>query len=203
MKVVGLTGGIAAGKSQVSSMLQELGAIIIDADAVAREIVQKGLPAWKQIKDGFGEEYLLPNGEIDREKLGELVFSHVNALARLNDITHPAIKDSIENRINKLKAQGYNGVVVVDAALLLEKGWETMVDEVWVVDAPTEQRIERLMARNRLSKDQALKRINSQMSQQERNDKAHWIILNSSDIDDLRKQVELIWNVTLREFYGQ
>lgn len=203
MKVVGLTGGIAAGKSQVSSILKEMGAEIIDADLIAREVVRKGLPAWQRIKDEFGEEYLLPNGEIDRKKLGDLVFSHANALARLNDITHPAIREVIENRINHLKKQGYKGMVVVDAALLLEKGWETMVDEVWVVDAPIELRIERLMARNRISREQALARINSQMSQQERNDKANWIILNSLDVDHLRKQVELIWNLTVMENHVQ
>ena len=139
MKIIGLTGGIATGKSQVSSILSELGAIIIDADIVSREVVQKGLPAWQQIKDVFGEEYLLSNGELNRKKLGELVFSDPNALNKLNRITHPAIRAKIEDRINNLKAQGYEGIIVVDAALLLETGWETMVDQVWVVDAPIEK----------------------------------------------------------------
>ena len=115
MKIIGLTGGIATGKSQVSSMLSELGAIIIDADIVAREVVQKGLPAWQQIKDEFGQEYLLSNGELNRKKLGKLVFTNPDALAKLNSITHPAIKGRIEDRINNLKAQGYEGIIVVDA----------------------------------------------------------------------------------------
>lgn len=199
MKVIGLTGGIAAGKSQVSSILKDLGAVIIDADLIARNIIKKGLPAWKKIKDGFGEEYLLPSGEIDRKKLGELVFSNEVALKELNAITHPAIKEIIETRINELKDRGYNGAAVIDAALLLEEGWESMVDEVWVVDSPIEQRIKRLMVRDHLLEEQALIRINTQMSQEERNSKAHWIILNSSDIDDLRKQVELIWSVSIRK----
>ncbi|NLN40434.1 MAG: dephospho-CoA kinase, partial [Clostridiales bacterium] len=199
MKIIGLTGGIATGKSQVSSMLSELGAIIIDADIVAREVVQKGLPAWQQIKDEFGQEYLLSNGELNRKKLGKLVFTNPDALAKLNSITHPAIKGRIEDRINNLKAQDFKGVVVVDAALLLETGWETMVDQVWVVDAPMEKRIERLMIRDNFTRDQALSRINSQMSQQERIAKADKIIYNNSDIDSLREQVQRIWNETLKE----
>ena len=203
MKVIGLTGGIAAGKSQASAMLAELGAVIIDADIVAREIVEKGLPAWQKIKDEFGEEYLLPNGDINRKKLGELVFSNANALDRLNNITHPVIKASIENRIHHLKVKGYKGLVVVDAALLLEKGWETMVDQVWVVDAPIEKRVERLMARDGLTRDQALGRINSQMSQQQRIAKADKIIYNDSDIYSMKEQVQGIWSLALKEMHRQ
>lgn len=203
MKIIGLTGGIATGKSQVSSILSELGAMVIDADIVAREVVQKGLPAWQQLKDTFGEEYFLSNGELNRRKLGQLVFSHPDELAKLNSITHPAIKAKIEERINDLKVQGYNGIVVVDAALLLEAGWETMVDQVWVVDAPMEKRIERIMKRDNLTRDQALSRINSQMSQQERIAKADKIIYNNSDIDSLREQVLRIWHETLKEIDSQ
>jgi len=203
MKIIGLTGGIATGKSQVSSILSELGAMVIDADIVAREVVQKGLPAWQQLKDTFGEEYFLSNGELNRRKLGQLVFSHPDELDKLNSITHPAIKARIEDRINDLKVQGYNGIVVVDAALLLEAGWETMVDQVWVVDAPMEKRIERIMKRDNLTRDQALSRINSQMSQQERIAKADKIIYNNSDIDSLREQVQRIWNETLKEINSQ
>ena len=203
MKIIGLTGGIATGKSQVSSILSELGAMVIDADIVAREVVQKGLPAWQQLKDTFGEEYFLSNGELNRRKLGQLVFSHPDELAKLNSITHPAIKARIEDRINDLKVQGYNGIVVVDAALLLEAGWETMVDQVWVVDAPMEKRIERLMNRDNLTRDQALSRINSQMSQQERIAKADKIIYNNSNIDSLKEQVLRIWHETLKEINSQ
>lgn len=203
MKIIGLTGGIATGKSQVSSILSELGAMVIDADIVAREVVQKGLPAWQQLKDTFGEEYFLSNGELNRRKLGQLVFSHPDELAKLNSITHPAIKAKIEERINDLKVQGYNGIVVVDAALLLEAGWETMVDQVWVVDAPMEKRIERIMKRDNLTRDQALSRINSQMSQQERIAKADKIIYNNSNIDSLKEQVLRIWHETLKEIDSQ
>ena len=114
--------------------------MVIDADIVAREVVQKGLPAWQQLKDDLVKSTFYQNGELNRRKLGQLVFSHPDELAKLNSITHPAIKAKIEERINDLKVQGYNGIVVVDAALLLEAGWETMVDQVWVVDAPIREK---------------------------------------------------------------
>ncbi|NLJ41105.1 MAG: dephospho-CoA kinase [Clostridiales bacterium] len=198
MKVIGLTGGIASGKSLVSSILGDLGAIIIDADIIAREVVKKGSPTWDRIKEHFGVEYLLPNYEIDRKKLGQFVFSHAYALEELNRITHPAIMETIKEKINDLKNDGYNGIVVVDAALLLEKEWGFPVDEVWVVDAPTEQRIERLMARDHLSKEEALKRISSQMDRYKRHEKAHWIILNSTSFEDLKKQIEFLWGVIIK-----
>ncbi|HZJ82832.1 MAG TPA: dephospho-CoA kinase [Clostridia bacterium] len=193
MKVIGLTGGIAAGKSKASSILLDLGALVIDADRIGRRILEKGSPAWKQVKDNFGEQYLLPGGEVDRRKLGELVFSHPPSLAMLNEITHPIIKESIETQINQLKAEGYEGMIVVEAALLLEKGWETITDEVWVVDAPKGHRIERIMVRDKLPREEAINRINSQMSQEEKIRRAHRVIYNKTDINNMEKQIKEIW----------
>ncbi len=193
MKIIGLTGGIAAGKSRVSSILRELGAIIIDADIVAREIVQKGNKAWKRIKDEFGDEYLLEDGGINRKKLGSLVFSDKKSLEKLNHITHPEIKKEIQYSLENLEDKGYKGIVVIEAALLLEAGWDSMVDEIWVVDAPLECRIERIIARDGLSRDEAIRRINSQMVGEKRIEKAHRVIYNKSGIDDIKDQVQRIW----------
>jgi dephospho-CoA kinase len=195
MRIIGLTGGIAAGKSQVSRILSELGAIIIDADVIAREIVEKGTSTWEEIRDEFGEEYFLADGSLNRKKLGKLVFSDKHALRKLNDITHPAIRNSIISRLDELKTQDYKGVVVVDAALLLEVGWDDLVDEVWVVDAPLEIRITRLMDRDGLSREEALNRINSQMTQEEKNEKADKIIKNESNMDNLEKEQEDFENI--------
>ena len=202
MRIIGLTGGIAAGKSQVSRILSELGAIIIDADVIAREIVEKGTSTWEEIRDEFGEEYFLADGSLNRKKLGKLVFSDKHALRKLNDITHPAIRNSIISRLDELKTQDYKGVVVVDAALLLEVGWDDLVDEVWVVDAPLKTRLSRLMDRDGLSREEALNRINSQMTQERKNEKADRIIKNEFNIDHLEKQVELAWEHTLRGILG-
>ncbi|HZJ57098.1 MAG TPA: dephospho-CoA kinase [Clostridia bacterium] len=201
MRIIGLTGGIAAGKSRVSKILSKLGAKVIDADIIAREIVAKESPAWKKIRDEFGLGYFQADGELNRRKLGELVFSHRHALQRLNHIVHPAIRNNIIDRLDELKIQNYTGIVVIDAALLLEVGWDDIADEVWVVDAPLEMRITRLMDRDGLSRDGALKRMDSQMSQEDKNAKADRIILNDSDMDNLRSQVDRAWNQTLKEIY--
>lgn len=193
MKVIGLTGGIACGKSTVSSMLAELGAAVIDADTIAREITKKGTPVWRRIKGIFGDEYLLPDGEIDRKKLGELVFANPEALKMLNSVTHPAIKQQVLSEIDRLKSTGSYKAVVVDAALLIEAGWCDMVDEVWLVVADRETQVERLMKRNGLTRQQALNRINGQMDQDTKKRYADRIIDNSRDVEHTRKQVEQLW----------
>lgn len=193
MKVIGLTGGIACGKSTVSKMLAELGAAIIDADMIAREVIKKGTPVWQKVKETFGEEYFRPDGEVDRQKLGELVFSSPEALRKLNSITHPAIQEHVLSEIERLKSMGGYKAVVVDAALLIEAGWCDMVDEVWLVIADREIQIERLMKRNGLTRQQALNRINSQMDQDIKKRYADRIIDNSNGLEYTRKQVERLW----------
>lgn len=193
MKVIGLTGGIACGKSTVSKILAELGAAVIDADMIAREVMRKGTPVWQEVKETFGDEYLLPDGEIDRKKLGELVFSNPEALKKLNSITHPAIQKRVLSEIERLKLMSCYKAVVVDAALLIEAGWYDMVDEVWLVVADREAQIERLMKRNGLTRQQALNRINSQMAQEIKMRYADKIIDNSDGLEYTRKQVEQLW----------
>lgn len=193
MKVIGLTGGIACGKSTVAAMLADLGAAVIDADVIAREITKKGTPVWHRIKETFGDEYLLPDGELDRKKLGELVFANAEALKKLNAITHPVIQQQVLAKIDRLKSMGSYKAIVVDAALLIEAGWHHMVDEVWLVVTDREIQIERLMKRNGLTRQQALNRINSQMDQDIKRRYADRIIDNSRDMEYTRKQVEQLW----------
>lgn len=193
MKVIGLTGGIASGKSTVSKMLVDLGAAVIDADRIAREVMKKGTPVWQKVREAFGDEYLLPNGEIDRKKLGEFVFSNDKALKTLNSITHPAIYDEILSEIERLKAKGQSKAIVVDAALLIEAGLCDIVDEVWLVVVDRESQIMRLMRRNGLTRQQALNRINSQMDQDMKKRYADRVIDNSYDVEHIRKQVKQLW----------
>ncbi|MBM7582192.1 dephospho-CoA kinase [Caldicoprobacter guelmensis] len=193
MKIIGLTGGIACGKSTVSKILAELGAAVIDADMIAREVMRKGTPVWQEVKETFGDEYLQPDGEIDRKKLGELVFSNPEALKKLNSITHPAIQKRVLSEIERLKLMSCYKAVVVDAALLIEAGWYDMVDEVWLVVADREAQIERLMKRSGLTRQQALNRINSQMAQEIKMRYADKIIDNSDGLEYTRKQVEQLW----------
>lgn len=194
MKVIGLTGNIACGKSSVSNILRELGAYVIDADIVAREVTKKGKQAWLMIKEHFGQGYIGQDGEIDRRKLGELVFSNPESLDKLNKIVHPIIVQTIDEELQKLRVEKIYKVVAIDAALLIETGCHTIVDEIWLVTLPYETQLTRLMKRDRLTKEQAIQRINSQMPQDVKIKYADKIIDNSRDIEYTRKQVNCLWN---------
>lgn len=167
-KVIGLTGGIASGKSTVSSLLSELGAVIIDADDIARSIVGVGSTALEEIRAYFGEAYFLPNGELNRKKLGEYVFNHEEALDKLNEITHPRIVEKIKIEINWHKQNSVNPVIIVDAALLIEMGLVNLVNEVWLVAVPHDTQLKRLIEREDLTIEGAENRISSQMSLEEK-----------------------------------
>lgn len=199
MKVIGLTGGIGSGKSTVSRMLRGLGAKIIDADQVAREIVEKGKPALKEIAETFGEDTLLEDGTLDRKKLGSIIFSDEKKRLKLNEITHPRIQEEINEQIERCKDENCTDLIVLDCALLFEMKMEDMVDESWLVSLEKETQVKRIMARDELSKDDAEKRINAQMSLEEKASKATRIIDNSSAVNETHKQVMELWNEAVRE----
>ena len=192
MFVIGLTGGIGTGKSEVSRILEELGAAIIDADQVGHEVYQPQSKAWKQIVANFGQEVLQSSGEIDRKQLGVIVFSDPEARATLNAIVHPCIYQRIQQKIEELGRRGKE-VVVVEAALLIEAGWVSLADEVWVVQSPEEVVVERLCYRNGLSEEAVLSRISSQMSFEERRHHANVMVDNLGDMDELRGNVRDLW----------
>lgn len=197
-KVIGLTGGIATGKSTVSNMLRELGAVIIDADLVARQIVEPGQTAWQEILTVFGLDFFNPDQTINRQKLGELVFNNSQTLEKLNQITHPKIVEEIQQQIKKYKSgEARPTLLVIDAALLIEVKLHLLVDEVWLVSCDFNEKIARLMARNQLSYEEALARINSQMSMEEKKSYAQRIIDNSGSREETKKQVEELWKLIM------
>ena len=149
MKVIGLTGGIGSGKTTLSRFLSELGAVVIDADLIGHEVLEKSREAWRELVDAFGEEILTPEGEIDRKKLAALVFADGDALTRLNRIMHPRIYRMLKDRLEEYRRQG-TAVVVVEAPLLLEAGWISMIDRVWVTVAPEFTVLKRLKGRGGL-----------------------------------------------------
>lgn len=202
MLVIGLTGGIASGKSTVAGILADLGARIIDTDKIAREIVKPGEPAWEQIKLTFGPQYLKFDGSIDRRALGNLIFSDATAREKLNAITHPLIKKEIADRIVVYRKQEPSGVIVIEAPLLLEAGMQPMVDEIWVVTAPEEMRLKRLMARDNLSREEALQRLKSQLPEEERLKYATRVIDTSKDIATTTAIVKAIWQELQRRMKG-
>lgn len=192
MYIIGLTGGIASGKSTVSGMLRSLGAKVIDADQIAREVVQPGCAALKEIAAVFGSSVLSDNGGLNREVLGKIVFNNSEARQKLNDITHNRICEQVWKAIVQLEREGYN-MVVLDVPLLFETGWDAQVNEVWVVAVPIDVQIDRLMKRNRFTRAEALARIASQMDLKSKVERADVIIDNGASKDVTRRQVVEAW----------
>ncbi|HHY83528.1 MAG TPA: dephospho-CoA kinase [Clostridiales bacterium] len=192
MKVIGLTGGIASGKSTVSGILRELGIPVIDADSVYERLSRKGNRVWQAVYLAFGEEYFLPDGEMNRKKLGALVFSDSQSREKLNKITHPIVKDEMLLILDQIIREQQPPLVVMDVPLLFESGWNDWMDEVWVVYAPEEMQVERLSTRNGLTREEAFLRVKSQMSIEEKRKLADRVIDNSLSIDYTKRQIERI-----------
>lgn len=193
MRVIGLTGGIASGKSLVSRFLKELGAVVIDADQIARDVVRVGSPAWMEIVQEFGEGVCNPDGSLDRKKLGKIVFSERSKLDRLNRITHPYIISEIKRLLNDYRKSAPDSIVVLDVPLLFETGLERMVDEVWVVYVDHQTQLERLMKRDGLSVEDALRKISSQIPLEEKIKLADHVIDNRGDPQETFLQVKRLW----------
>lgn len=197
--LVALTGGIASGKSTVCRMLREKGAFILDSDQLAREVVEKGKPAWKDIVDHFGESVLGPRGEIDREKLAGIVFRDPEERAVLNGITHPRIFQLMAERLRLLEAEtGGEGIVVLDIPLLAEAKVGGAFDFTLVVDAPPWVQVQRLVADRGSSEEESWSRINSQASREERLSHADHVIRNEGSLEDLRREVDAAWEAILK-----
>lgn len=196
--VIGLTGGIGTGKSEVARLLSELGAVIISADQVGHEAYTPNSEIWREVVEAFGEGILLATGEIDRQKLGAVVFADPEQLVKLNQIMHPRMARMVAHRIQELRDQGVS-VVVVEAALLFEAGWDSLVDEVWVTDSGPDQVIHRLQARNGLDEQEIRKRIDSQMSAEERLSRSDVVVDNSGDLATLHGTVKSLWDSRVKE----
>ena len=192
MLVIGLTGGIGTGKSEVARLLQSLGAAVISADEVGHEAYTPNSESWREVVDTFGKEILQPSGEIDRQKLGAIVFSEPQQLEKLNAIMHPRMARMVADRIQVLRDQGAP-TVVVEAALLFEAGWDSLVDEVWTTDSSVESVVERLQARNGMDEKEARRRIDSQMDPAERIERSDLVVDNSSDVSALEQTVMALW----------
>lgn len=193
VRVIGLTGGIASGKTTISNILKELGAIIIDADKIARKVVEKSSPALKDIEENFGRDVLFKNGKLDRKKLGNIVFNDTGSLKKLNEIIHPYIVEKIIDEINHYKKTYNNRVIILDAALLIELNLMDLVEEVWLIVVPEEMQLGRLVERDNISADQAQKRIDAQIPLEDKKKYADLIIDNSKDLTYLQAQIEENW----------
>ena len=190
--VIGLTGGIGSGKSAVGDLLVEHGALLVDADVVAREVVVPGGPAFAPLVERFGQEILGPDGEIDRQRLADVAFASKETITALNDITHPAIGIAMIEQVAAAKET--SDLVVVAVPLLTELHRETLgLNAVVVVDCPTELAIERLVAFRSFPEHDARARVAAQMSREDRLKMADFVIENAGDLGSLAHQVDALW----------
>ena len=192
--VIGLTGGIGAGKSTVTQMLEELGAAVIDADKVGHQIYLPDLPAWREIVDTFGAEVLNADRAINRQALGKIVFANPQALRMLNRIVHPRMFDRMLELIAELRARGSMNAIVVEAAVLIEANWMPLVDQVWVVVASEAVVVDRLAKQRHLTPEQVRTRIAAQLANDERLKYAHVVIRNDGSLDEVRDAVQRAWD---------
>ncbi len=192
MFVIGLTGGIASGKSTIAQLLLDLGAEVIDADKVGHEAFLPDTAAWEQLVGSFGPDILGPDRVIDRGKLAEIVFGDPESLEQLNEIMHPMMHQMVEQKLEDIRSREVN-VAVLEATLLVEADWTDLVNEVWVVVAPENSVIDRLLASRDITEEQAKARIASQMPIYEKAAYGNAVIENYSDHSELKKKVEELW----------
>jgi len=197
MRVLGLTGGMGSGKSTVSKMFTELSADVVDADQLAREVVEPGRPALAEIVELFGREVLLPDGQLDRARVASRIFNDATARERLNAITHPRIRERMWEEVAARSVRP--GVLILDIPLLYENGPSGLVEAVIVVWVDRQTQLRRLMERGELDREEALRRIESQMPLDEKRDRADHVIDNTGTLEETRRQVETLY----RRYAGQ
>jgi dephospho-CoA kinase len=199
MLIVGLTGGIASGKSLVSCVFKDLGAHIIDADRIVHELLEPDQQAWQEIVDHFGEGVLLPDNSIDRKKLGEIVFNNAEEREWLNACIHPRVFEAFEVQVRHLRNRQPNAIIIFDAVLLIETGYHRNMDRTIVVYAEQEQQIERLASRNKFTREHALARIRSQMDLVKKREHADYVIDNTGTRESAEAQAREIFQKLKQE----
>jgi dephospho-CoA kinase len=202
MKRVGLTGGIASGKSTVCEMLRSKGASILDADTVAHSLIRKGKPSYAHVLETFGQDILGPDGEIDRGKLGNLVFSDPEHLNLLTRILHPEVIRQILAELAKIEDETPEARVIVDASVMIESGFYRSFQYLIVVSCQPEQQRERLKARGNLLEEQVRRRIASQIPLEQKAKFADWVIDNSGSLNDTRMRVDRLWDELVQRVWA-
>lgn len=189
--IIGLTGGIASGKSTAAEYLKKKGAEIIDADQIAHQISKKGKKGWKRVVSEFGEDILKENKEIDRAKLAEVIFSDSEKRKKLESLLHPIIISKMKKEAGELLSQ--NKTVVMMAPLLFEAGIDDFCDQVWLIAVDKKEQLKRIIKRDEISCEEALNRIESQMSQEEKIKKSDVVITNNGSIENLKTKIDYYW----------
>jgi dephospho-CoA kinase len=191
MKIIALTGGIGSGKSTVSAILKELGAVVLDSDKIGHEVLNPGTSGWQEVVNTFGRDVLDSRGNIDRKKLAQIVFKNPEDRLKLNKIVHPRIEGSVNSNIEQNRKQGTD-VLVIEVALIGEAQWPSKADQIWVVKTTKDITLKRLKERG-MNESDALARIATQTPAEEKVKRSLIIINNDAGIDDLRVKVNKLW----------
>ncbi len=197
MKIIGLTGGIATGKSIVSSVFKELGAIILDADVIARLVVLSHQPAWEDIVEYFGPEVVNEDESLDRAKIGEIVYNNPDSLKELNRFTHPRIMQYYKDELRRIKLEQPDAIVVLEVPLLYETNMDKLCQQVVVVYVDRETQIKRLMKRDNMSYADAVRRVDAQMPMEEKVRRADFVIDNRGSIVETKEKSTRYYNEIL------
>lgn len=201
MLKIGLTGGIASGKSTVAAMFVELGARLIDTDVIARQVVAPGGPVLQSIVNVFGPEVLDASGELDRRRLREHIFQDHEARNQLNAIVHPAVRSQVQAELESIAQDDPEAVVLVDVPLLFETNAEKLYKAVVVVYVPPQMQVQRLMARDGVSQEAAEQSLEAQIPLEEKRKKAQFVVDNSGSLQETRKQVRAVWQTLCNVAY--
>lgn len=188
--IYGLTGGIGAGKSAVANMLRERGYRVLNADDISREVTQKDSPLLRLLVKNFGIEIIQEDGELNRRKLAEIAFADKDKTRRLNELVQTAILVRAIEKVSRLRFLHKDDIVFFEVPMLFEAGWDNFVNKIWLVTAPADERVSRVMERDGLSQDEIKARMKLQMTEEEKMKRSDVIINNSGDLEDLEKQVE-------------
>jgi len=199
MLIVGLTGGIASGKSLVTRILRDLGAHIIDADKIVHDLLSPGEDACREVVGHFGGSIQLSDGSIDRRKLGDIIFNHPDERAWLNNCIHPRVFQAYQTKVHHLRERQPDAIVVMDAALLIETGYHKKMDKLIVVYAKQQDQLKRLMERDRFTLEQALARISSQMPLDEKRTHADYVIDNTGTRESSEQQTREVFEKLRQE----
>ena len=194
---IGLTGGMGSDKTEASRILSDLGADIIYADEVGHRAYLQNTETWQELVANFGEDILQADVEIDRRKLGAIVFSDREHLDKLNSIVHPRMYRMLQEMLRGFAENGAKDEVL-EAAILIEADWLSLVDEVWAIEVPELVAVERIKLRTGLEEEEIRKRLRSQLTNEDRSKKADQVIDNSGDIDELRRKIDLIWSTRIK-----
>ena len=192
---VGLTGGIGSGKTEVGKIFETIGAKLIKADLIARELIDSNKSIRSQIEKTFGKDIYLSSSKLDRQKVGKLIFANRNLQEQLNRIVHPHVINQIDAEIKLLKKSKKYPLIVVEAALIYEAGTEDAYDYIIVVDASEESRIKRLIARDNASRDEIMNRFKAQLPQEMKIEKADFVIQNDCDLKSLQEKCSFIFGL--------